>query len=556
MLRIPAVTFLYRLHQLLNIIAKYGLDDFLKDLPNTALIKIALAPYKTKWAFSSRTRKGDIGKRTRLAIEELGPIYIKLGQLFSTRPDFIDPTIANELKLLQDSVTPFLKPSIHELLHNYLGPSSADIFSDIEETPLASASIAQVYAATLKTGERVVIKTIKPGIVSVIKTDLGLLKKIAAIIESQTQFGRRLRLTEVLSDYEKVILNETNLQIEAANTTKLGSNFAESTNLYVPKIYWEYTRQNVIVMERIDGIPVTNTAELKAHGIDLKTLSEVGVDIFFTQVFDHNFFHADMHPGNIFVSKNHKKDPQYIAIDCAIIGTLEVAEKNYLARNLLAIFNRDYHEVARLHIESGWVPEATKTHEFETAIRSVCEPIFQKPLKEISFGQLLVSLFQTSSTFDMVIQPSLVLLQKTLLHVEGLGRQLNPDLDLWETAKPHLERWNSRQLNPVVFAKKMKDSLPDLLGEMTNLPAYISAFLGLNEIAALKRKELLLREQTHNREKHNKLRIFRLSGIVFVVLGLSFSPLVDVSIFELDNVRIIISSAFIGLGGCLLYFSR
>ena len=264
--------------------------------------------------------------------------------------------------MLQDSVTPFLKPSIHELLHNYLGPSSADIFSDIEETPLASASIAQVYAATLKTGERVVIKTIKPGIVSVIKTDLGLLKKIAAIIESQTQFGRHLRLTEVLSDYEKVILNETNLQIEAANTTKLGSNFAESTNLYVPKIYWEYTRQNVIVMERIDGIPVTNTAELKAHGIDLKTLSEVGVDIFFTQVFDHNFFHADMHHGNIFVSKNHKKDTQYIAIDCAIIGTLEVAEKNYLARNLLAIFNRDYHEVARLHIESGWVPEATKTH--------------------------------------------------------------------------------------------------------------------------------------------------------------------------------------------------
>lgn len=549
------MTFLYRLHELLNIIAKYGVDDFLENLPNTAVIRIALAPYKIKWAFS-KTRKGDLGKRTRIALEELGPIYIKLGQLFSTRPDFIDPIIADELKLLQDSVTPFLTPSVHDLLYEYLESSPADIFSDIEENPLASASIAQVYAATLRTGEKVVIKIVKPGIISVIKTDLGVLKKVASIIESRTNFGRRLKLKEVLLDYEKVILNETNLQIEAANTIKLDSNFSESSNLYVPKIYSEYTRQNVLVMERIDGIPVTNIDELRSYGIDLKTLSEVGVDIFFTQVFEHNFFHADMHPGNIFVSKEHPKNPQYIAIDCAIIGSLEIKEKNYLARNLLAIFNRDYHEVARLHIESGWVPEATKTYDFETAIRSVCEPIFQKPLKEISFGQLLVSLFQTSSAFDMQVQPSLVLLQKTLLHVEGLGRQLYPDLDLWETAKPHLERWNTRQLSPLTFAKKMKDSLPDLISEMPNLLAYLSAFSSLNEIARLKRRELSLREQIFEHKKNNKRRSFWWVGILSLALGLSVIPFLEAGIYELDCVRLMLSSAFIGLGGCLLYFSR
>ena len=555
MLRKLALTSLYRLHELLNIIAKYGIDDFLNNLPHTAVIKIALAPYRTKWAFS-KTRKGDLAKRTRIALEELGPIYIKLGQLFSTRPDFIDSSIANELKLLQDSVTPFLTPSVQDLLYEHLGSSPTEIFSDIEEKPLASASIAQVYAATLRTGEKVVIKIIKPGILSVIKTDLGVLKKIASIIESRTSFGRRLKLNEILSDYEKVILNETNLQIEAANTTKLDDNFSRSSNLYVPKIYWEYTRQNVLVMERIDGIPVTNIDELQSHGINLKTLSEVGVDIFFTQVFEHNFFHADMHPGNIFVSKKHPEQPRYIAIDCAIIGSLDIKEKNYLARNLLAIFNRDYHEVARLHIESGWVPEATKTHEFETAIRSVCEPIFQKPLREISFGQLLVSLFQTSSAFDMQVQPSLVLLQKTLLHVEGLGRQLYPDLDLWETAKPHLERWNARQISPFTFARKVKNSLPNLLNEVPNLPTYLSAFLSLNEIVVLKRKELLLREQALEREKNNKRKSFWWIGTLFLVLGLSITPLLEVGIYELDYMQLILSSAFIGLGGCLLYFSR
>ena len=555
MLRKLALTSLYRLHELLNIIAKYGLDDFLENLPNTVVIKIALTPYRAKWAFS-KTRKGDLGKRTRIALEELGPIYIKLGQLFSTRPDFIDPIIANELKLLQDSVTPFFTPSVHDLLLEHLGSSPADIFSDIEEKPLASASIAQVYAATLRTGDKVVIKIIKPGIISIIKTDLGVLKKIASIIESRTKFGRRLKLGEVLSDYEKVILNETNLQLEAANTTKLESNFSGSSNLYVPKIYWDYTRQNVLVMEKIDGIPVTNIDELQSHGINLKTLSEIGVDIFFTQVFEHNFFHADMHPGNIFVSKEHPKDPQYIAIDCAIIGSLEIKEKNYLAKNLLAIFNRDYHKVARLHIESGWVPEGTKTHEFETAIRSVCEPIFQKPLKEISFGQLLVSLFQTSSAFDMQVQPSLVLLQKTLLHVEGLGRQLYPDLDLWETAKPHLERWNTRQLSPFTFVKKMKESFPDLVNEVPNLPAYLSAFSSLNEIVVLKRKELFIQEQALEREKRNRRRGFLWIGVLFLALGLGVTPLLESGIYESDHARVILSSAFIGLGGCFLYFSR
>jgi len=366
-------------------------------------------------------------------------------------------------------------PPIETVVAAALGAPADEFFKSIDSEPLASASIAQVYGASLLDGSDVIIKVVRPGIENVVKADIRLLKRLARLIEGASQLGRRLRPIEVIADYEKIILDELNLQSEAANTTQLRRNFEGSTELYVPKIYWEYTRSKLLVMERIDGIPVANIDDLNAHGVNLKHLAETGVNIFFTQVFEHNFFHADMHPGNIFVAKTDASMPKYIAIDCAIIGSLTDSDQDYLAKNLLAIFKQDYRRVAELHVACGWVPPTTRVHEFESAIRSVCEPIFEKPLSEISFGQILVQLFATAGRFDMQVQPSLVLLQKTLLNVEGLGRQLYPQLDLWQTALPFLERWNAKRLSPMTLLRKLKDNLPELLEELPNLPQFLAS---------------------------------------------------------------------------------
>ncbi len=463
-----------RLHKILSVAAKYGLEDFLPASRSLVMCKLALLPYRLLGLFSSQ-RGGDRNMRLRLALEELGPIYIKLGQLISTRRDFLDPELADELQKLQDNVPPFPMPPIETVVAAALGAPAEEFFKSIDSEPLASASIAQVYGALLLDGSDVIIKVVRPGIEDVVKADIRLLKRLARLIEGVSQLGRRLRPIEVIADYEKIILDELNLQSEAANTTQLRRNFDGSTELYVPKIYWEYTRSKLLVMERIDGIPVANIDDLNAHGVNLKHLAETGVNIFFTQVFEHNFFHADMHPGNIFVAKTDTSIPKYIAIDCAIIGSLTDSDQDYLAKNLLAIFKQDYRRVAELHVACGWVPPTTRVHEFESAIRSVCEPIFEKPLSEISFGQILVQLFATAGRFDMQVQPSLVLLQKTLLNVEGLGRQLYPQLDLWQTALPFLERWNAKRLSPMTLLRKLKDNLPELLEELPNLPQFLAS---------------------------------------------------------------------------------
>ncbi|MFT4886959.1 MAG: ubiquinone biosynthesis protein [Pseudohongiellaceae bacterium] len=466
------MSFVFRLVSILNILAKYRLSEFLRGKSGGTALKLLLLPFSIPWLFS-KLRFESKEARLKLALEELGPIYIKLGQLLSTRRDFLDPLLADELASLQDNVPPFKTPPIESIILETLNLNSAAVFSQLDAEPFAAASVAQVYSATLLSGEDVVIKVVRPGIEKLVKSDVKILKWIARLVENRTQIGKRLRPIEIINDYELVILEELNLQSEAANTSELKRNFKDSTELYVPKIYWDYVSRGTMVMEKIDGIPVTDIPLLKAHKINLQKLAETGVNIFFTQVFEHNFFHADMHPGNIFVAKHSPENPQYIAIDCAIVGSLTDSDQDYLAKNLLAMLKRDYRRVAQLHVASGWVPSDTKVHEFESAIRSVCEPIFEKPLKEISFANLLLELFRTAGKFNMEVQPSLVLLQKTLLNIEGLGRQLYPDLDLWETALPFLERWQAKRLSPVTLLNKIRDNLPELIEKLPEIPQLV-----------------------------------------------------------------------------------
>jgi len=463
------VSHLPRLLQVLSVIAKYRLDEFLTGLRGAGLIRFFILPLRLPWLFAPH-RNDSRNRRLRLAMEELGPIYIKFGQLLSTRRDFLNSELAEELQSLQDNVPPFSEPSIEAIIKDSLGVESSTIFKELEPTPFASASVAQVHKAILLSGEEVVVKVRRPGIEKTVSEDVRLLKWAARLIEKRTAIGRRLHPVEVVNDYETVIFDELDLQAEGANTTQLKRNFEESQLLYVPSVYWDYSRNNILVLERIHGIPVSNIDSLLAYGIDLKQLAETGVNIFFTQVFEHNFFHADMHPGNIFVSREHARNPQYIAIDCAIIGSLSDADQEYLAQNLLAIFKRDYRRVAELHVRCGWVPPQTRVNEFESAMRRVCEPIFEKPLREISFAHLLLQLFRTAGRFDMEVQPSLVLLQKTLLNVEGLGRQLYPELDLWQTALPFLESWNRRRLDPRTLLTRIRAGLPNWIAQLPDLP--------------------------------------------------------------------------------------
>lgn len=410
------------------------------------------------------------GVRLRRALEDLGPIFVKFGQLLSTRPDLIPVDICAELDRLQDKVPPFPGEQFVAIVESALGGSVGTLFRSFERMPLASASVAQVHAAVLLDGREVVVKAIRPGIDKVIKQDCAILIAIARVVERHSLDGRRLRPVEVARDYRTTILDELDMQREGANTSILRRNFAGSPLLYVPQIHWPYSNEQVLVMERIHATPVTDIATLTAKRTNFRMLAERGVEIFFTQVFEHNFFHADMHPGNIFVDANNPAQPRYLAVDCAIIGTLSQADQYYLARNLLAIFRRDYRQVAELHILSGWVPEDTPVNEFEAAIRTVCEPVFARPLKDISCGQMLVNLFHTARRFNAEIQPSLVLLQKTLINIEGLGRQLYPDLDLWSTAHPYLERWLKQRFRPAAVIERVKRHGPEWLEQMPQVP--------------------------------------------------------------------------------------
>lgn len=414
------------------------------------------------------------GARLRMALEQLGPVFIKFGQLLSTRRDLLPRDIADELARLQDHVPPFSGAEARRIVEQAIGTPIEEAFSYFELDPMASASVAQVHAASLPDGTRVVVKVVRPGIDRIIREDLELLRLLAAFLDEHSREARRLHLPEVVEDYQRTILQELDLQQEAANTARLRANFAESPLLYVPRVYWHLTRRNVLVLERIDGVPIGDMEALRAHDTDLKKLADRGVETFFTQVFEHNFFHADMHPGNIFVDVTDPADPSYIAIDCAIIGSLTREDQDYLARNLLAFFNRDYAEVARLHLESGWIPEDTDPHAFERVIKELCEPIFAKPLNEISFGLFLVQLFDTAREFDMEIQPQLVLLQKTLLYIEGLGRELYPQLDLWETAKPFMERWVADHVGPAAALREFAEYAPLILDQLPRLPALVA----------------------------------------------------------------------------------
>ena len=493
---------LRRLGKITSVTIKYRLDTFINAelLPWPLRLLHQLAPWRL-FSPPSASR----GQRLRMALQDLGPIFIKFGQMLSTRKDLLPDDIADELAVLQDNVPPFPQEQAIAVIEKALGQSVNELFTSFDVTPMASASIAQIHPATLPNGSEVVVKVVRPGIEKVIAQDTALLSMLARMLTRFHPDGKRLRPTEVVEDYRHTIFDELDLQKEAANTSQLRRNFIDSELLYVPEVHWNYTRNNVFVMERIHGISVTDIEALKAQDTDLKKLAERGVQVFFTQVFRDSFFHADMHPGNVFVSRTDPQNPQYIGIDCAIIGSLSEFDQYYLARNLLAIFHRDYRLVAELHVECGWVPPQTRVTEFEAAIRCVCEPIFEKPLGEISFGQLLVHLFQTARRFDMEVQPSLVLLQKTLLNIEGLGRQLYPELDLWQTAQPFLEEWLKERYSPSSLVKQLKKYAPGWLEQLPQLPDHIFESLAGNHSHSGQnnshQQELQIRQQQVDAEK-------------------------------------------------------
>jgi ubiquinone biosynthesis protein len=457
---------LFRLMYISWVLVRHGLDDLI--LASHLFRPVRWVRYALPWNWVPR-RRPPRGEAIRRALEELGPIFIKFGQILSTRRDLLPDDIAVELAKLQDQVPPFPDHVSRRIIEQAYGKPVSEIFKSFEATPFASASIAQVHGAVLPDGTDVIVKVLRPNILPVIQRDINLLYVIAGNLERYWATGRRLRPTEVVHEFEKTILDELDLMREAANASQLRRNFQNSNIIYVPEVHWNYTHKNVMVMERIHGIPVSNIDALVKAGIDLKELSENGVEIFFTQVFRDSFFHADMHPGNIFVAP----DGKYIAVDFGIMGSLNPTDQRYLAENFLAFFNRDYRRVAELHIDSGWVARETRIEEFEAAIRTVCEPIFDKPLKEISFGNLLLRLFQVARRFNMEVQPQLVLLQKTLLNIEGLGRQLYPDLDLWKTAKPFLERWMAEQIGPRALWRHLKENAPLWAEQLPKLPNLI-----------------------------------------------------------------------------------
>ena len=455
-----------RLLRITQVFVRHDLDEFVTAIhlfrPYRLLLRLA------PWRLFAR-RGLPRGVRLREALEELGPVFVKFGQMLSTRPDLLPEDIAEELARLQDSVPPFPGDESVLLIEQALGGKLDSFFSEFSREPIASASVAQVHIARLHDGTEVAVKVLRPGIESVIDRDLELLYMLARLAVRYVPDTRRFRPVEVVDEYNKTIHDELDLRVESANASRLRANFQDSNLLYVPKVYWDLTRRTVMVLERIHGIPVGNVEGLKAAGVDMRRLAHNGVEIFFTQAFRDGFFHADMHPGNIFVSP----EGQYRAVDFGIMGTLGERDKRYLAENFLAFFNRDYHAVADAHLRAGWVPAGTRIEEFEAAIRTVCEPVFARPIKDISFGRFLLHLFQTARRFNMEVQPQLVLLQKTLFNIEGLGRRLYPDLDLWDTAKPYLERWMSEHMGPRAFIRTLRNEFPKWWAMLPEIPALV-----------------------------------------------------------------------------------
>ncbi|MDB5769469.1 MAG: ubiB [Collimonas fungivorans] len=454
-----------RLFKIVRVAVRYGLDDIAMSGFDTPRIS-KLIDTLIFWRDISAPR----GERLRMALEELGPIFVKFGQVLSTRRDLLPGDMVDELARLQDRVPPFSSDLAIAQIEKSLKAHPDELFASFERVPVASASIAQVHFATLKNGKEVAVKVLRPGMKKSIDEDVALMHIAAGLVEKLWADGRRLKAREVVGEFDKYLHDELDLMREAANGSQLRRNFANSDLLVVPEMYWDYCSSSVIVMERMHGIPISQLDRLRDAGVDLGKLSRDGVEIFFTQVFRDGFFHADMHPGNILVSVAPATFGRYIALDFGIVGTLNDFDKDYLSQNFLAFFQRDYKRVAEAHIESGWAPKETRVDELESAVRACCEPIFDRPLKDISFGQVLLRLFQTSRRFNVEVQPQLVLLQKTLLNVEGLGRQLDPDLDLWKTAKPHLERWMSEQMGWRGLIQQLKIEMPRYSKLLPQLP--------------------------------------------------------------------------------------
>jgi ubiquinone biosynthesis protein len=513
----------FRMIAIQRVLVKYGLSDIIKQ---THLLR----PLRFLFYLAPRRRDSSapLGERIRLALEELGPIFVKFGQAISTRRDLLPPDIADELAKLQDAVPPFPVEQAVAIIEGAYGESVDNVFERFDKEPLAAASIAQVHTAKLKAGNEVIVKVLRPGVQEQIESDLAVMRVLAGLADRYWEHGKRLRPLEIVDEYEHTILDELDLMREAANTAQVKRNFQDSDMLYVPDVYWDYCRPEVLVQERIYGTPISEMDALRDAGTNIQVLAENGVEIFFTQVFRHNFFHADMHPGNIFVITTNPERPKYVAVDFGIVGTLSPEDQRYLAENFLAFFDRDYHRIAKLHLDSGWVPAGTRVDQLETAIRTVCEPIFNKPLAEISFAQLLMRLFRVAQRFDVEIQPQMILLHKTLFNIEGLGRQLYPQLDLWKTAHPVLKRWMDEQVGGRAMIKDLRQNLPQLRDAMRELPVIIQA---LGEQAAdgrikfnLQSPELLkIRQQleTQQRQRYwlTAAATAVVSGVLVMTLG-------------------------------------
>ncbi len=459
---------LLRLIGIQRVLVKYGLDDVISEahLLRPLRFLFILAPRR-------RDKSAPIGERIRLALEELGPIFVKFGQALSTRRDLLPPDIADELAKLQDAVPPFPAEQAIAIIEDAYGQSVDEVFEEFQREPLAAASIAQVHAAKLKGGQEVIAKVLRPGVEEQIERDLEVMRAIAELAAKYWSLGKRLKPVEVVAEYEQTITDELDLMREAANTAQLKRNFEGSELLYAPAVYWDYCRPEVMVQERIYGIQISDLDKLRELGTNFQVLAENGVEIFFTQVFRHNFFHADMHPGNIFVMVDDPEKPKYAAVDFGIVGSLMPEDKEYLAANFLAFFDRDYPAIAKLHIDSGWVPEGTRIDHLEAAVRTVCEPVFNKPLEEISFAQVLMRLFRVAQRFEVEIQPQLVLLQKTLFNIEGLGRELYPRLDLWKTARPVLKKWMDEQVGPKALIEDLRVNLPQVRQALRHMPVAV-----------------------------------------------------------------------------------
>jgi ubiquinone biosynthesis protein len=520
---------LARLVQIQRVLVRHGLDEFVRATHLYRPLRFVF--FLSPWTWFQRTRGSSRAERLRLALEELGPIFIKFGQALSTRRDLLPADIADELAKLQDRVPPFPGEQARAAIEASFGKPLSELFSEFELKPLAAASIAQVHVARLVNGREVIVKVLRPGMQEVIGRDLEVLDALASLASRWWPEAHRLRPIEVVREYRKTILDELDLLREAANASQLKRNFAGTSLLYVPEVYWDLCRTEVMVMERIRGVPIGDLARLRELGVNFRHLAENGVEIFFTQVFRHNFFHADMHPGNIFVLTDDPQRPRYAAVDFGIVGTLDLRDQRYLAENFLAVFDRNYRRVAELHVESGWVPRTTRIDEMESAVRTICEPIFDRPLREISFGTVLLRLFEALRRFDGQIQPQLILLQKTLLNVEGLGRQLYPDLDIWQTAAPVLRSWMRERVSPRTIWRGLRRQLPDIL-EIARLSTPLLKQLveqaqagELRLPVASEAIEAFRRESARDNRRRDRLAIsglLLLAGVLY--LGAAISP--------------------------------